>query len=80
MSIKVSTNASWNVNSVPLFFRIVLSLKLLLQDHKFLLKMIEMEISMKIISLLIQYELYCIIKANLVKTPQQMNSLLPLVG
>ena len=31
MSIRVSTNASWNVNSVPLFFRIVLSLKFLLQ-------------------------------------------------
>ena len=27
----MSTNASWNVKSVPLFFRIVLSLKLFLQ-------------------------------------------------
>jgi len=76
MSMRVSTNASWNVKSVPLFLRIVLSLKLLLQvPYIFIEKMIMMEILIKVISLLIQYK-----KGQFSETPQHMNSLLPVVG
>ena len=74
--MRVSTNASWNVKSVPLFLRIVLSLKLLLQvPYIFIEKMIMMEILIKVISLLIHYK-----KGQFSETPQHMNSLLPVGG